>query len=71
MLYFFNRDTRAALTLMIEKMKGKRKRTAIRTFCRLTSNFHRGVGDLTKAFDEMTELVKDNVFSDSEEEDND
>ena len=64
----FNSETKSALRLMIGNMRGKRRRDALRNFCRITSNFQKSVNSTGKAFEELTDLIKDKVFSESEDE---
>jgi chromosome segregation ATPase len=54
--------------MMINTLKGKRKREMMRTFCKISSQFQRGVTETGRAFEQLTTLMEENVFGDSDDD---
>ena len=66
--YFLQREAKEALKMMIRRLKGKRKKDMIRTFCKISSSFQRSLSGTSKAFEEITSFIEENVFTDSDED---
>ena len=58
-LFFFS-NTKSSLSCLIRTMKRKRTRKSIRDFCRISAGLQKGISEMSKAVEQISEFVKDN-----------
>jgi hypothetical protein len=52
--------------MLIRNLKGKRKKKAMRNFCKISSLLQSSMSSTSTAIQQLTEFVEENVIDDSE-----